>query len=223
MKRIIALTVFCLLPFAAYADGFGVSGKVGTLGAGVDLTASLSDDTLTGRIGFNQFKFSKTSVQSTVTYNLDLKLQTVEALADWYPFQGTFRTTFGLMYNNNKLDMTGIPTSGSYTVNGVTYPASDVGSLNGNVTFNKVAPYLGIGWGNPVASGKGWGFVADIGVLFQGSPKVNLTATCNPAIAGTPTCAQLQSDTQAEVSKTQSSLSNFNKYPVASVGLSYQF
>lgn len=223
MKKIIALAVFCLLPFAACADGLGVSGKVGTLGVGADLTASLSDDTLTGRIGFNQFKFSKTSVQSTVTYNLDLKLQTFEALADWYPFQGTFRTTLGLMYNNNKMDMTGIPTSGSYTVNGVTYPASDVGSLNGNVTFNKIAPYLGIGWGNPVASGKGWGFVADIGVLFQGTPRVNLNAVCNPAIAGTPTCTQLQSDTQAEVNKTRFSLSNFNKYPVASAGLSYQF
>ena len=46
------------------------------------------------------------------------------------------------------------------------------------MTFNKVAPYLGIGWGNPVQNGKGWGMISDIGVLFQGSPKTTLTVTC---------------------------------------------
>lgn len=223
MKKIAALAAICLLPVCAQAgdDGWGISGKVGTLGAGLDINTRLSDS-VTGRVGFNKYNYNATSTQSTVTYNANFQLQTVEALADWYPFRGGFRTTFGLMYNSNKLNLNGTPTNGTFTINGTVYQTNQVGSLIGDVTFNKAAPYLGIGWGNPVARGKGWGFVADLGVLFQGSPKVTLNAACG---AGVPaaTCATLQSDAQAEAAKAQSSLSNYKYYPVAAVGVSYQF
>ena len=90
------------------------------------------------------------------------------------------------------------------------------------MVFNNIAPYLGIGWGNPVAKDKGWGVTTDIGVLFQGSPKTDLVATCG-ATAPPLTCTQLQSDTAAENDRLKNNLSNFKFWPVMSIGISYQW
>ncbi|MFM7372109.1 MAG: hypothetical protein ACKO2Z_30855, partial [Sphaerospermopsis kisseleviana] len=78
---------------------------------------------------------------------------------------------------------------------------------------NSVAPYLGIGWGNAVKSGNRWGFSANLGVMFAGSPKVELTA---PAYI-------LAADVEAERKQLEDDLDWLNIYPVLSLGLSYQF
>ena len=179
-----------------------VTGKIGSLGLGAELDLGLTDS-LGARIGINGLTYKYNATSSTVNYDFKLQLQTVSALADWYPFQGSFRTSAGLMYNNNKVSLGGLPTGGTYTINGTTYSSTDVGSLQGDMSFNKVAPYIGIGWGNPAARDKGWGMTSDIGVLFQGT--------------------QLQSDTAAENTKLQNDLRNFKWWPVVSVGISYQW
>ena len=218
MKKLAMLLLAVLVPVLVHAEGLAVSGKVVTLGMGLELTKSISDS-FTGRLGFNTFDYTTNTTKSSVNYNANLQLQTVSALADWYPMQGSFRATTGLYYNNNQLSLAGKPASGTYTLGGQTYNAADIGSVNGSVSFNKIAPYIGLGWGNPAAQGKGWGLVSDFGVLFQGQPNTTLDATCtNQAV-----CAQLQSSVATERSNLQNSLSNFKLYPVASVGVSYQW
>lgn len=213
MKKIAIVIALACLPALAHAEGLAVTGKVGTLGLGLELTKSYSD-VFTSRLGFNTYNFTSTSTQGTVNYDAKLKLQTLSALADWYPMHGAFRATGGLFYNNNKLSLTGVPTGGSnYTINGQQYTLT---SLQSEVTFNSVAPYLGIGWGNPAAQGKGWGLNSDFGILFQGSPKVTLTATGAQAAAAQPAI-------DAERVRLQDSLKNYKYYPVASVGVSYQW
>jgi len=203
-------------------SGVGITGKVGTLGLGAELNVAFSDS-FGARLGLNAFTYKYNANSSSVNYDFKLQLQTVSALADWYPFEGSFRTSAGLFYNNNKTTLNAVPGTSGYTINGVTYTATDVGSLQGTMAFNKVAPYLGIGWGNPVAKDKGWGMTTDIGVLFQGSPKTSLVATCGTAIAGTPTCTQLQSDAAAENTKLETDLKKFKLWPVISIGISYQW
>jgi hypothetical protein len=198
-----------------------VIGKVGSLGLGAELDLGLTDS-LGARIGLNAFTYKYNTTSSSVNYDFKLQLQTVSALADWYPFQGSFRTTLGVMYNNNKVSLAGLPTGGTYTINGTTYTSADIGSLQGDMSFNKVAPYIGIGWGNPAAKDKGWGMTSDIGVLFQGTPKTSLVATCGATLPA-PQCTTLQSDTAAENTKLQNDLSNFKWWPVVSVGISYQW
>lgn len=222
MKKIAIVIALACLPALAHAEGLAVSGKLGTLGMGLELTKGFSDQ-FTGRLGFNTFSYNTNANQSTVNYDLKLKLQTFSALADWYPMHGAFRATTGLYYNNNKFSLTAKPTGGTYTINGQVYQSAEVGSMNSSVSFNKVAPYLGLGWGNPAAQGKGWGMVSDFGVLFQGQPNTTLDATCGAAIAGTAQCANLQASAAAERAKLQNSLSNFKLYPVATVGVSYQW
>ncbi len=206
---------------AAHADGLGVYVNGGTTGFGLGVAGG--SNSVVGRLGFDTWKRTFDQNNANGNYKVDLKLQTVSALLDWYPFDGAFRTTLGLVANGNKATLSSAPTGGNYTFNGISYPAAQVGSYSGEMKFNSTAPYLGIGWGNPVAKAKTWGFVSDIGVLFQGSPKVPSTVTCGAAIAGTAACTQLQSDVAAGASKLESDMKNYKYYPVISIGLSYHF
>lgn len=202
-------------------SGVGITGKVGTLGLGAELNLAFSDS-FGARLGYNAFNYKYNSTASSVDYDFKLQLRSLSLLGDWYPFQGGFRTSAGMVYNDNQASLTGILTGGTYNINGTNYNSSQVSSLKGAMSFNKVAPYLGIGWGNPVAKDKGWGLVTDVGVLFQGSPKTDLVAVCGPALSA-PQCATLQSNTAAENAKMQSDLKNFKFWPVASIGISYQW
>lgn len=196
----------------------GLTGKIGTLGYGLELNLGLSDS-VSARLGINTFSYKYNTNSNSINYDFKLQLQSVSALADWYPFEGSFRTSAGVLYNNNKVGLDALPTGGTYTINGRPYTSAQVGSLQGTVSFNKLAPYIGIGWGNPVAKNKGWGLVTDIGVLFQGKPTIDLVVTCtDPSV-----CTQLQTDATAENTRLQNDLSNFKWWPVASIGISYQW
>ena len=199
-------------------SGKGITGKIGTLGYGAELNFGLSDS-IGARIGLNAYTYKYNDNSNQVNYDFKLQLQTVSALADWYPFSGSFRASGGLLYNNNKVSMTALPASGTtYTINGVSYTTTQISSLQGEMTFNKVAPYLGIGWGNPVAKDKGWGLVTDVGVLLQGKPKTSLTATCPGGCS-----PSIQYNVAAENTRVENDLSNFKFWPVASIGISYQW
>ena len=198
-----------------------VTGKISTLGLGAELDIALTGS-LGARIGLNSYSYQYNANSSTVNYDFNMKLQTVSALADWYPFDNSsFRTSVGVMYNNNKVSLVGQPTQGIYTINGTNYSAGATGnisSVQGEVTFNKVAPYIGIGWGKPALDNQGWGMTTDFGVLFQGSPKTTLAVSCT-GIGSCPTAA----DIAAENTKLQNDLGNFKFWPVASIGISYQW
>jgi hypothetical protein len=223
MKAKLLVMALCgVFAASAQAEGLGVYINGGTTGFGLGIAGPLSDS-MTGRLGFDTWKRTLTKNDANGNYSLDLKLQTVNMLVDWYPFSGSFRTTIGLVANGNKATLSAVPTGTNYTFNGQNYTASDVGSYSGEMKFNSTAPYLGIGWGNPVAKGKGLGFVTDIGVLFQGSPKISSTVTCGAAIAGTPTCTSLQNDVATSTTQLQSDTKNYKYWPVISVGLSYNF
>ena len=195
-------------------------GKIGTLGVGAELNLSISDS-VKARFGINYGTYYSTYSRVSDSYDSNIQLQTVSAIADWYPYQGSFRTSGGVFYNNNNATLKAIPVGGSYTVNGVQYPAAGISSLQGKMTFNAVAPYIGIGWGNPVATGKGWGMTTDIGVLFQGKPRIDMSATCDPLII--TSCTTFNANLEAERSKLENDLSNFIWWPVASIGITYQW
>ncbi len=102
----------------------------------------------------------------------------------------------GLIYNGNKVDYKGKATGGTFDINGVTYNASDVGSLDGEMTFSNLSPYLGIGYNSTVKS-TGWNFTADLGVLYQGSAKTTLNVQCGSALTAGQ-CTTLRNDVAAE-------------------------
>ena len=176
MKYLLAALVGTLSApvFAADNASVDVDAHLSTLGYGLGVAFPMTDS-VAGRIGFNKFNKSIEQTSDLVKYTGDLKLSSFIALADWHPFNGVTHLTAGLMYNNNKFSMIAVP-SGSYTINGTTYTAADVGSLTAAVEFNKVAPYLGFGWSGQ-AKNTGFSFKSDFGILFQGKPKSTITCT----------------------------------------------
>jgi hypothetical protein len=196
-----------------------VTGDMGTTGVGVHLSVPVQPN-VNARFGVNAMNYSYSDNTSDVDYDFKLKLQTFDALLDWFPAGGGFRLSGGVVYNGNKVDARARSNStGSYTFNGRTYTAADAGTVNGRIDFRKVAPYLGIGWGNALAKDKGWGFSADLGVLFQGAPRTSMTSSgCT-----LPDCSQLQSDITAENRKLNDEVDSFKAYPVIRFGVSYKF
>jgi hypothetical protein len=220
--KLLALALCGSFAATAQADGVGVYINGGTTGFGLGLAGAASEN-VTTRLSFDTWKRTVTKNDSNGNYNVDLKLQNVAALADWYPFSGAFRATFGLVANGNKATLTATPTGGFYTFNGNQYPSNYVDSFSGEMKFNSTAPYLGIGWGNPVAKDKTWGLVSDIGVLFQGSPKITSTVNCSSAAVSAGQCSALQSSVAAAAAQSETDLKNYKYWPVISIGVSYHF
>jgi hypothetical protein len=205
-------------PAVPTSSDASVTFRVSTLGLGLELGKQFSSH-FAGRLGFNNYSLSRNATYESVPYSAKLKLNSVSALADYYPSEhGSFHLTGGLVIDNNRLSGTGKPSgSETYTINGQTYTVTEVGTLSGSATFNKYVPYFGIGFGRPDTGGSPLRLLLDIGVVLQGKPDLSLTAS------GAAADPSLASDVQAVREKTQSDLDKFQVYPVVSVGLAYHF
>lgn len=219
MKKTLLLTVIAAAlaaPGLANAAPIDAGLTAGTLGYGPQVGFVLVPNKFDARLNWGYLNYSYNTTSNGVYYNGHLKLNNLGALGDWHPWGGAFRLTGGLFYNDNKFDLTGQSSGGTYTFNGVTYTAAQAGTVTANVKFNSVAPYLGFGWGNDSESA-GLHFTSDFGVMYQGTPKATITAT------GAASDPALASDVRAAQSKLQSDLNNFQWYPVLQIGLVYRF
>lgn len=206
---------------AAHAQ-LGATLDFGSTGAGAHLVLPIAP-ALNGRLGINYFQHDFTQRSGLVNYQLDGKLQTVDALLDWYPRTGSvFRLTGGLLYNGSRFDAVAEPGGlGGFTLNGTRYNAADVGILVGKVDFRKLAPYLGIGWGNALGQERGWSFGGDLGVFYQGAARVSLrSANCSAASA---LCQRIARDVAAEQERLAGDVSDYKVYPVLRANLVYTF
>jgi hypothetical protein len=199
----IAVTAAALV-IAGSVQAAGVGVRAGTTGIGADVAWSLAP-TVSARLGYSALNFNKGVSTDTVHYDGKLKLSNFNTFLDFSPL-GPFRITGGFVFNSNKYDVHGSPGGG--------------GSIDGTVKSGRsAAPYLGVGYGN--VSGMGVNFYADLGVMFQGSPKASLSANCG-SLSGAA-CSSLQSQAAAEQGRIEDKLKHFKYYPVANVGLTIGF
>jgi hypothetical protein len=215
------ITVLFLMTLVAagstHAAGIGV--RAGTTGFGADVGWRVVP-TVSARVGYSALSFDRDINSSDLRYDGKLKLSNLSGLIDWSPL-GPFRITGGIIGNDNKIDVIGRPSNNTFTINGTAYQASQVGSLSGSIKAgNRVAPYLGIGYGN--VAGAGINFYFDLGVMFQGAPKSNLSATCGTALSAAQ-CAQLQNDVALEARRLDDKVNKYKYYPVASIGITIGF
>ncbi|MBE9191084.1 hypothetical protein IQ230_12110 [Gloeocapsopsis crepidinum LEGE 06123] len=215
-----------LTPEAPVRSGFALGGKVSTLGVGIEGVGAISPN-LNGRLGFNYLGFSDGFTESNIDYDGDLQLLNATGMLDWFPSSTSgFRVTGGLIYQNNRVDAIARPAE-VLEIGGIEFPLAVVGQLEGSLTFpNTIAPYIGIGYGNPVSRGSAFSFNIDLGVLFPGSPQADLQATGPGAdlIGGIPILNNLLEDAIAqEEQDIEDNVSWLGVYPVLSIGVSYQF
>lgn len=196
--------------------------NAGTLGAGAGATIALTGST-SARFAVAGWDFKRNYSESGVDYRAKLKLLNAPILLDWHPGGGRFRLSGGIVPNDNKATLDAVPSSNAtFTFNNVTHNASEVGSATGSVKVNRIAPYVGIGFGNPVGRDTNWSFSTDLGVMYLGKPKASLTVTCSASISAS-TCAQLESDANAEVDQLNDAISRLRWYPVAQFHIGKKF
>lgn len=217
MKHI-ALRLFCaplalgllLVSSHAAAEGFALGAKAGTTGLGLEGTWGLSQS-VNLRLGYYAFDYSTDLEEQGVEYDGDLDLQNAGLFADWHPFQGGFRLSAGGIQTGN--EFRGFA-DGELEVGVNTYQAE----LNAEVGWSTFAPYLGLGFGNAVDSGR-WSFAFDLGVMFVGEPSVRLVGSIDePALQ-----AQFDQDVAREEAELREELKDTKHYPVVSLGVAYHF
>ena len=197
--------------FAEEVKELNAAFKVSTLGVGLDVSTPIND-TLSVRFNVNGAAYSKKETSNGNSYSGTLTLFTAGVLLDTYPFENNFRLSTGIYYNGNNFTGTAID---KVKINGNTYNISDIGKVDADITFNKTAPYIGIGWGNNTKD-KGWGFTFDLGALYHGKGEVDLTSERgdNPRI---------NQGLAKEEAKINDELADNKLFPVVSLGVNYTF
>lgn len=216
-----ALAACALFASTAQAQ-VAITADLGTTGPGVHLVVPM-ETYLNGRFGVSSYSRDTDKSSAGIDYQVKTTLRTVDILFDYFPGSSALRLTAGLVYNGNKFDGTGVARAdGTYSINGHSYTAADVGTLAGGVNFRRVAPYLGIGWGNPLAGAKrGWSFGGDLGAFYQGRPNASLVS--HGCTTSTTVCKALATDVEAERSKFADDIGDAKVYPVARVSVAYSF
>ncbi|MBF0530696.1 MAG: hypothetical protein HQK55_15815 [Deltaproteobacteria bacterium] len=105
----------------------------------------------------------------------------------------------------------------SYSYGKKRFSGSQLGQINGEVKFNAIAPYAGVGYTVGLSDDNRWKLDFDLGALYMGIPEVKIDAY-NPL--GLP---QVQQILDRETSRIKGRANDFQWWPVICIGLSYVF
>lgn len=192
---------------AAWAGDAGTAyTQLSTNGLGLGYANSVAPDwALRGQYNSYNRSFSGDvgNFGSNAQLQLDLNLNSLALLADWYPSTSGFRLTVGGVVNQNKVTFSG--------TNAVVGTASSV-NVSGTIKFSDgMSPYLGLGYATRPKEASGFGFNFDLGVMLQ-NPSVSLSA---PGVS--------QADIDAQKRKVEDAVDVLKNMPVLGIGLSYSF
>lgn len=200
----------------AALDEWAIGLKTGTLGIGGELTTDLLPNVnLRGSVQWLDFDFE--AEFDDIDYDVDVEFLNPLLMIDWYPFSGGFRVSGGILFNGTDISLDAT-SAASIEIGGTTYYPDEIGTLRGESDFDDIAPYVGIGFHNPLSRNGHWGFTGDVGVAFIGSPNVNLRVT--GPYADDP---GLQADLAKEEARIEDDLDGIRFYPVLSATLYYRF
>jgi hypothetical protein len=209
------------------AQDVGVGLKMGTVGAGVDLSITITN-TLNARVSLSSLPLDSQSEsikigdpgnQATIDSTIGMKFGSSALLVDWHVFDGTFHLSAGLINVDVGGDFSGDLT-GSFTSGGETIDGADIGTISGSLTLSdSYQPYIGLGWGRKAAADSGLSLSVEIGVALL-DPKLDLNATSN---GGGSTQAEIDAAFRAAESSASGDLADLSIWPILSIGLNYAF
>jgi hypothetical protein len=216
---------------SVHAYDFGVGVKAGTLGAGAELSMTLTQ-TINARLALTSVNVNYDDTLdiddgdnvATVDASLDLDFGASALLFDWYVFDGTFHVTAGAIKNSSSINLVGTLTDSTVTFNGQSYNVNDFvdPTMTGKISMgSSVQPYLGIGWGRKADDDPGFSVSFEVGVVLL-DPTVELTA---PQLnTGTPSDQEtLNNNVKEAETAAEDELSALKAWPVISLGLNYAF
>lgn len=190
--------------------------RIGTAGAGGDLTLGCSDTVNLRLIGqFGTYTYEDTVDEAD--YDIDFKFSNIGLVLDFHPGGGEFRVSAGIFHNGNDLSGRARPTD-NVDLGGVDFPPQLVGTLKADVDFSPVAGYVGIGFGNAVGDRRVT-VSLDLGLLFFAAPEFDLSAD-GPLAGNRFFEAQLRKEEQDIEDEF---VSRAHWWPMLALGLSVRF
>ncbi len=231
MKKMIWLG-FGLLFFVHSVNALevGAGVKVGTVGAGVDLSVALTK-TVNLRVALTNVDIDDQDESITIgddvnegelDASLDFDYGANALLIDWYVFNGSFHLTAGMMKNNGKMSLSGI-LQDDVVLDGVTVNLGDFegNEISGDVSLaDSYQPYLGIGWGRKAGNSGGISFSVEVGVALL-DPDADLEASL--ATGSSLNLAELEQSISAAEDDVNSDLDQLEAFPILSLGINYAF
>jgi hypothetical protein len=215
-------------PFSALAIAF----TTGVAGFGVDVATPLATK-LNLRGSFSFLNYNPYVMEQGFPINGTIKLRTINAGVEIFPFHSSFHITPGVtLYNGNQAyATTRIPGGQTFTINDTDYVSDPADPVHGTFNVNlghRLAPSLTMGFGNMLRRDSHWSVPVDIGFEYIGQPRFVLNmqgSVCDAADGCTP--VQDDPDTVANLQQQQADInqdiSPLRFYPVVKVGLSYRF
>ena len=227
-RRVIAVLFLAVAPSLVNAQAVPPTGQPGAsnhLDLGVGIEAGLLgfggevNKLLFGHLGvradFSTVSITLNPTYKSIKYSGNIKLQGAPVIVDFYPFaRGSLHLSGGVVFNQTQLSGSG--SGNSFTLNGTSYTAAQVGTLGLKVKFPSAGPYLGLGFGTPARGGR-VGFFTNFGAIIS-KPSATLTST-----GGTGQPAGFQSDLQAQSASTNQDARKLPVLPVFSMGLMVRF
>lgn len=232
-------------------SGWAIVPEISTLGLGGNVVKKIIPQ-INARVGINAFSLGLDGIDTDIDYDADLNLFNVSTILDIHPLKSSgLRLSAGFIFGDNNFEGSGDVSE--QVIEGLEdeneLDARIIDTLRGidnlaNVDAqvdiaDGVSPYLGIGGGNAVGEGKGFGFWWNIGVVFSGSPDINLdTELASEQVRAEFAGTEFEGEVNQIIDETEDSLDDVvdgeeddiedsldfvNIYPVLSLGISYQF
>jgi len=206
---ILAAAGLLALPSAAAGQSFGIAGRVGTMGAGVEAAVQLSDRIAArAGVGFMGLDFDATVEDIDVTFSLP---------DTWYNLgldlylTGALRIGAGFLFKPDDFLMSAAFDT-DQEIGGQLFTPEEIGTLTGAVSVGERAPYLLLGFGKHTSSGIGLSL--DIGAAFLEEAQVSLQSdgTAAPGIIGP--------ELDREAQEMEDSIPTYVKiWPILSLGI----
>lgn len=197
-------------------SGVAVGAKVGTLGFGPEVAVHVAP-WLNLRGSFNLLDWDMSREIEDVDYDATFDYTSFLAVVDIFPYSGrSFHLSGGVALVDGLIDLKGTPEN-LVRIGNNDYEPDEVGTITSVFSAENIAPYAGIGFGNPVRPDQAWSFTFDLGVIFQSA---DVSISSNGSKAGDP---QFEADLELERQEIESDLDAFKVYPVVSFTIAYHF
>jgi hypothetical protein len=156
-------------------------GFSGGTGLGIDYSRVWKPNKLYLTAGFNALVFSIKGIEQEISgenllVDTELDFKNFDMKISYHPFSNAFKLVGGVGFFASSNTNVKTTFKDNIVVGEVEFNTEDSGSLDIDVNWSEVAPYLGLGFGRAVPN-KRWGFAADLGTYFSSSPEITLDAT----------------------------------------------
>ena len=146
-----------------------------------------------------------------IQYKTEDSSHSVGLLLDIFPFENAFRISAGAYYF--KLD-----TALSTSVDAINPIYEElINQTSGKATWERLAPYIGLGWESTQQSESSLGWHASLGALYMGKARVSFQ------LPDVPIPKRYVGRIQAEEDNIKNKVHKYTWYPVLSLGFTYRF